>query len=40
MSFDKNEELLYYEMFYRPDDSEQKIYFEINEENNEFENDL
>ena len=37
MSFGKNEGLIDYEIIYRPDDSEQKIYFEINEENNVFE---
>ena len=36
MSFDKNEELLDYEMIYRTDD-EQKILYEIKEENNVFE---
>ena len=37
MSFDKNEELLDYEMIYRPNDNEQKIFYEIKEENNAFE---
>ena len=32
MSFDKNEQLFNYEIIYRPDDSEQKIYFEIKQE--------
>ena len=37
MSFDKNEELLDYEMIYRPDDYAPKILYEIKEENNVFE---
>ena len=36
MSFDKNEELLDYEMIYRPNDNEPKIFYEIKEENNAF----
>ena len=37
MSFDKNEDLLDYEMMYRQDNNEQKILYEIKEENNLFE---
>ena len=36
MSFDKNEEFLDYEMIYRPNDNEPKIFYEIKEENNAF----
>ena len=36
MSFNINEELLDYEMIYGPDDDEQKILYEIKEENNVF----
>ena len=36
MAFDKNEELLDYEMIYRPDNDDQKILYEIKEENNSF----
>ena len=36
MSFDKNEELLDFEMIYRPDSDDQKILYEIKEENDAF----
>ena len=37
MSFDKNEDLLDYEMMYRQDNNEKNILYEIKEENNVFE---
>ena len=37
MSLDKNEGLLDYEMIYGPDNNDQKILYEIKEENNVFE---
>ena len=37
MSLNKNEELLNYEMIYRPDDNKQKLLNEIEKEDNSFE---